>query len=53
MFVPSTREPQKIPGSQIARGIQVGWVVRDFRPPGGVSAESYLQKTLAKREPLM
>jgi len=24
MFVPNTREPQKIPGSQITRGLQVG-----------------------------
>jgi hypothetical protein len=34
MFAPNTREPQKIPGSQIIRGLRVGCVVRDSQTAG-------------------
>ena len=63
MSVPSTREPQKTPVSQITHGPDAGirvfvkrnWHSSRSRVPvrRGARAESYLRRALAKRELLM
>jgi hypothetical protein len=53
MFVPNTREPQKIPGSQITRGLQVGCSRSSLSDHRGARAVGYLRKALAKRDLLM